>query len=201
MSDFDSIAGIYDVLVRLVFGRTLTRMRVAHFRSILPGSKVLIVGGGTGACLEALPDVATIHYVEKSRRMLSKAKLRKSKVPVHFICEDFVEWEVPQSFDTILTPFFLDVFDAERLELVIQKLKEGLKDGGRLIVTDFKDTRKWPHQLLLWVMHRFFKFSVKLESSRLQDLHCILESEGFIAVDRKWSPKGFIFSGVYVPTK
>ena len=45
---WDRIARIYDRLARLVYGRQIVRAQVDLLEHISPGSRVLIVGGGTG---------------------------------------------------------------------------------------------------------------------------------------------------------
>src|SRR5580692_1554130 len=79
-NNYDPIAGSYAFLSRLVFGQAEVNAQVELLRYIGPGSRVLIVGGGTGWILEKLaaihPSGLRITYVESSANMIALTKKR-----------------------------------------------------------------------------------------------------------------------------
>jgi len=94
---YDSIAGIYDILSRLVFGKVLQRSQAGLLKWMSPESRVLIVGGGTGWILERIaadhPAGLDIVYVEASAKMVALSRKRKSgENTVTFICLPIEEY-------------------------------------------------------------------------------------------------------------
>jgi SAM-dependent methyltransferase len=78
--NYDPIARSYDFLSRLVFGQAETKAQIELLRYTNAGSRILVVGGGTGWILEEL---ATLHpaglritYVDSSARMIAASKKR-----------------------------------------------------------------------------------------------------------------------------
>ncbi|HEY9047693.1 MAG TPA: class I SAM-dependent methyltransferase, partial [Ohtaekwangia sp.] len=69
---FDSIAPVYDMLSRIVFGRSMVKSQ-RHFLKYIPAeASVLILGGGTGWIIQelfAVNNTCTIVYVEASQKM------------------------------------------------------------------------------------------------------------------------------------
>ena len=88
MNDFDGIASIYNGLKRLMFGNILDRIVADSMKSIPASSSVLIIGGGTGEILNYLPENCKVDYIEKSGKMIRKAKTQK-RVGINFIHRDF----------------------------------------------------------------------------------------------------------------
>lgn len=192
MNDFDAISSSYDILVRLVFGDKLWQATNYFLKDIDPNASVLILGGGTGRILDAFKG-QTITYVEKSNKMLVRARA-KTSANVIFIHEDFMEWNTVETYDVVICPFFLDVFDSENLMKATEKISQYLSIRGTLIVTDFQQTGRRKHELLLWIMHAFFYVVTHLESNRLQDIKGALKHTGLIPVNERTWYKGFIFS-------
>jgi ubiquinone/menaquinone biosynthesis C-methylase UbiE len=196
-NDFDRIAPIYDLLARMVFGRKLDLAARCYLHLVEKHDHVLIVGGGTGRILDHLPKARKITYLELSKDMLVKARKRAS-IDIRFEKADFLNWDcVEDQFDVIILPFFLDVFTASNLETVLQKIRPILKKDGLLIVADFQRTGKRYHEVLIWVMHRFFSVVSGLESRSLQDIKGTLVANGFAEESITFYRNGMIFSGCY----
>ncbi len=197
MNDFNRVAWIYDTLAQVVFGGQLDTMRKTSLKNVLPSSRVLIVGGGTGACLEAIPASCSVDFVEKSPAMITRATHRERNCAVNFICEDFLNWQAEGNYDAIVTPFFLDAFAPNSLERVLAKIASLIGDDGLLCVTDFRHTRRLRHRFLLWVMHAFFRLIARLESGKLLDLHSAVLEKGWQSVDYDLSKSEFAYSATY----
>lgn len=199
-NDFDKLARWYDLLVWLVFGKSLQAAQCEFLDRIGENTRVLIIGGGTGWILESLLEVrpnVKVDYVEKSRKMLEKTQIRVTEPgTVCFI--HGTEKNVPgEDYDCIITNFFLDVFSEEYLPEVIDLLRQKLAPEGAWICTDFRQTGKKRHRLLIWLMHRFFRIFSRLSSRQLNDINQQLELSGLVKKDEKRWRNGLVFSAVY----
>ncbi|MFT6871434.1 MAG: ubiquinone/menaquinone biosynthesis C-methylase UbiE [Roseivirga sp.] len=199
-NNFNTIAPVYDFLAKMVFGRSLERAQAAFLSELEPKvkAKVLIVGGGTGRILELLPEGLDlqIDYVEMSKGMLERAKGRVSKGNhVQLICEDIRK--VNGQYDFVITNFFLDCFEVDKLDGVMVHICALLKEDGHWLVTDFAQPTNARQRILLWTMHTFFQLVARLESKKLQDIKSRLGYVGLIISKEAFFSKRLIFSAVF----
>ncbi|MDW3196298.1 MAG: class I SAM-dependent methyltransferase [Cytophagales bacterium] len=159
-------------------------------------SKVLILGGGTGKILPHLKECRVV-YVEKSGKMLDRASKKSAMDSVEFVNVDFLDWKINQQFDLVICPFFLDVFTSKNLSLVVEKIAALTAEGGTLIITDFQDTGRPYHQMMLLVMHVFFRIFSNLESRKLGDIENAVLRSGYEMISRRTFHKELVFSAVY----
>ena len=195
VNDFDFVAPFYDRLSKLFFGKSLIKAQAYHLKVIGDKDRVLILGGGTGKLLEYIPKSGELDFVEKSVRMLDRAKRRKFHGSINFIQADFLEFDTDKGYDVIICPFFLDCFDSTNLRRVIAKCKNLLKPSGRLIVADFNHDVS--NRLILKLMHMFFALVSNLESSKLQNIHAEIISSGFDLSKEKFLNQNQLFSRLY----
>ena len=206
MRTFDAVAPFYDLLASLMFWGAIKRSQIHPLESDPPYGKVLIIGGGTGWILEYVlksPSVTRVDYVECSQKMLDRA--RKRAFPevqkVNFIRGD--ERSIPEGqYDAIVTNFFLDCFEEDRLQKVITVLDHCLKTGGHWYFSDFRIGKAWYAQWwqkpLTWAMIRFFRLTSGLESTRLIDFSVPFASIDLQALERSSYFGGFIESTIYI---
>ncbi|SNS54254.1 Methyltransferase domain-containing protein [Ekhidna lutea] len=194
VNDFDFIAPFYDRLSKLVFGESLIQAQAYHLKEIGDKDHVLILGGGTGKLLEYIPKSGELDFVEKSVRMLDRAKRRKFHGSINFIQSDFLEFESDKRYDVIICPFFLDCFDQQSLNTVIAKIKRLLSTNAKLIVVDFE--KRKVNTLLLDSMLIFFRWCANLETIKLLDLRSFLKKNNFQENEIKFYHKG-VFSALY----
>src|SRR6201996_2756185 len=140
-SNYDNSAWFYDRLSRVVYGRALIRSQVYLLGHIPAGSKVLIVGGGTGWILEEIakvhPSGLRITYVEISAKMLALSRKRNAgKNEVVYINDPVEHLTGADSFDVVFTPFLFDNFTEQTLQKVFAQLHKQLKPGGIWLNTD-----------------------------------------------------------------
>ena len=195
-NQFDSVTWVYDRLVYWVFGNRLMEATCAHFDQVKTTDKILVLGGGTGKMLDSLQHVASIDYVEKSKKMLAKASSRQNG-KVYFIHADFLTGFPIDQYDVIICPFFLDVFDPAELLDVLQKIWAHVKPGGLLLVSDFSPSGNIRHKILLKAMYLFFKTFVKLSSASLLVIDEKTQDAGFELVKTTWISSEWIFSRIY----
>lgn len=173
---FDRLSGIYDFLVSLVFGKSLRKAQ-CHFLSELPEEgSALIMGGGSGWILEEISQrkpKLEITYVEASKKMLERAQKRTFVNPISFVHgnEQMIPGE--ETFDALITPFFLDLFDPVRLLATMSLLDQALSRKGLWLFTDFYvPTEGWTKhfsRFLIYVMYRFFRMLCRIDARRLPD--------------------------------
>ncbi len=199
MNDFDGVAPYYDALKRFVFGDALDRAARIHLGRISEGQSVLILGGGSGRCLEFLP-CCEVDFLDRSAKMIAAAKERKTEASCNFVQIDFMEFEGSQKYDWILCPFFLDVFNADHLEAAIAKVTTLTTPGGKVVVTDFNEDRKFSSRVLLGSMHWFFKYAANLESTGLKDISNALGQSSLRELHTAYFLNRLVFSSVYEKT-
>jgi len=195
-SNFNFVAPFYDLLVSIVFKRSLQIAQQFYLHKINPKDKVLIIGGGTGQILTWLPD-CEVTYLELSKAMIVRAK---KKGQAHFIQADFLAYPSDQTFDWIICPFFLDCFDEENLKKVLSKIHAHLGSTGQLMVTDFQDNGRWTFRIKLWTMLLFFRLVALLKTKELPPINQCIQQNGFDHIESKLFSKGSFFSAIYAPT-
>jgi ubiquinone/menaquinone biosynthesis C-methylase UbiE len=204
-NNYDPIANYYDLLSRLVFGRTEIRAQVEMLGYLQAGSRVLVVGGGTGWILEEFaaiyPDGLHITYVEPSDRMMALAKKRDWRDNTVLFVQLPVERFVTEDrYDCILTGFVFDNFCPELTEMVIGLLHPLLKDRGYWLFADFycpkKEGKLW-QQVMLRSMYLSARLILKVEASRLTDTEPLFALAGYRQVWTGFHYGRFIKSIVY----
>lgn len=195
MTDFDGIARYYDRLKKLTFGNRLDAATRYYLHEIEPNSKVLIIGGGTGEILMYLPPDLSLTYVEKSSSMIRIASQKRAS-GIDFIQLDFKDFETEADYDYVICPFFLDLFDNDELVSIVGKISKLLKRDGKLLVTDFQSVGR-RHQILIWLMYRFFRLSANIQARHLPDIDQIIIHSNFQRFKSRQFSHGLIFSHIY----
>lgn len=197
---FDLLAPVYDLLARAVFRKSIIESQTFFLDKIAAGSKVLILGGGTGWILEELEKrniSCTVWYVEISVQMLRKSRKRKIKNPVHFIHGTMDDIPSRLVFDVVIANFYFDMFADQTLPGIIRGISNHTQSSGAWHITDFVRTGVWWHTGMLKIMYAFFRVVCKIEARHLPDWQRHLENHKLVEVHTgKWY-KGFIKSGVW----
>jgi ubiquinone/menaquinone biosynthesis C-methylase UbiE len=196
LNQFNRIASIYDLLAKIIYGKSIRRAQTFFFKSIPDHSNVLIIGGGTGWIARDLLSVkldVRVVYIEASDKMLAKAK---DKLNAHQKKIDFIHGtqdDIPTGaeYKTIITNFYVDLFPDEILDTHIKRIRTHLEVDGQWIVTDFVGNRKW-HRFLLWVMYRFFTATAAIHARTLPDWQSIMRTNNFSVIETKEFYHGFI---------
>lgn len=209
LNNYDIIARRYDFLSRLVFGRAQVHAQTDLLSLLKPGSRLLIVGGGTGWILDELAGFH-ITYVELSEQMLALARKRGSdtnhitfvQAPIEAFATGAPQPPAAQAdpqrppspcYDAILTGFLFDNFSPTRAASVFHLLDGLLEPGGAWLFTDFyyrKGSGVW-QGLLMKTMYTFFRVLCHVEARRMPDMGPFFKDSGY-AVDRE----GFYYGGL-----
>ena len=201
---FDKLTPYYDLLTRLVFGKAIIDSQEQFLSLVRSGSRVLVVGGGTGKILKKLsviPGIA-ITYVDSSKEMINRARDQVDNPEyITFIHTTISDFNDDDQFDYIITPFFLDLFNERTLHLVMKKLHRYLKENGQWLFTDFRlgsGLRKLWQLPLLMMMLIFFRFSCRIEANELQEFDKYFRQLGYSLYKEKLFYSEFIVGRVYV---
>ena len=176
-NNYNSVAGIYDVLSKLVFQKSIVNAQKFLLKYIPVNSNILIVGGGTGWILEAIAELhqenINITYVEKSAKMIALSEKRNFKNnTVEFVNEAIENFITDKIFDVIITAFVFDNFKVDKTEFVFNKLNQFLKQSSLWLYADFVNNvhgKLW-QRFLLKIMYLFFKLTCNIETQKLIDL-------------------------------
>ena len=204
-NNFDSVAWFYDFLSSIVFGNKLRQSQIILFTNIKDNDRVLILGGGTGWVISELlkvKKVKQIDFIESSEKMLAKAKSLPplhNDVVINYIHGNEQSIHETEQYDIILAGYFFDIFQQQRLESIILKLRKALKAEGKLLVSDFHldSSSLLKHKALVKIMYLFFNITCRLEINELIDFRNILEHYDFKLQESFSFEKGLILSEVY----
>lgn len=189
---FDVLAPHYRWMELVSAGEKLQCCRTAHLARVPAVDRILILGEGNGRflveCRRRFPR-ASITVVDASTRMIELARRRLSRHDVKldgidFICADALTWMPPaQTFDLIVTHFFLDCFRADQLEFLIPKLAGAAVPNAYWLLADFQAAavgwRRQRSRVILWLMYRFFVAVTRLSARTLTAPDNLLERQGF----------------------
>ena len=184
---YDRLAKHYRLLERSLFGNRLQRSREALLSRLPRCESALVLGDGDGRFLKAFRESQSecvITSLDQSGRMLDLQRGRllvedSSLRKVEFLQQDARDYQpVPDSHDVLVTAYFLDCFTEEQLARCLPKWIAGVKDRGYFYVVDFYQPHAGYHRyrsgVLLWLMHRFFRWQTDLPNQRLVDLDAAL---------------------------
>ncbi len=190
---FDRIARYYRFLETVAFGQALQRARVRWIDKIPAPKRALIVGEGNGRFLCELLRIyptAVIDCVDASKQMLKLVQARvlatrtESFPQVRFLHQDILTWSMQDSYDLLVTHFFLDCFRRDEMKAITDKLARAAAPNAVWLLADFTI----PVQGILahihgkvWVqmMYWFFRSVAGISANELIDPSTCLQANGF----------------------
>ena len=205
MNNYDPIARYYDFLSRLFFGKSEILAQVRLLGYVHAGSRMLIVGGGTGWILEEIADRypagLRITYVESSGEMMRLAKRRRvGGSVVSFVEQPIEAFVTDERYDCILTGFLFDNFSAGLAARVIGRLCPMLEADGCWLFADFyyrrRESRFW-QGLMLRVMYFSARLICKVDARELPDMDDLFAQSGYAPLRVSWYYGGFIKAVAY----
>ena len=206
---FNLVAPYYDQLSTVVFGSSLYRSQLPYLPLIPEGARVLLIGGGTGQVLPAILQQGgcrEVLFLESSARMVDKARQRVAVLPdagrVVFRVGTEDDILPGETFDVVLTFFFLDLFAPALLQQVNGRLHDALKPGGWWLVSDFvhpegRSSKLLGARLLFGAMYRFFRLTCGISAATLPDWPALLAGYGLKPVKSSYFYRGLIRAAAY----
>lgn len=170
----------------------MQRARVAFLWKIPEPQKILVLGEGPGSFLVMARQVfpnAEITCLDASSAMLEKTKQRLQRHnisldSVTFLHQDLFSWQpLMQTYDLIVTNFFLDCFTAKELEHLVPILSRAATSNALWLIADFQISRarimEKISQLLVKTLYLFFRRVAAISATELASPHYLLEKNGF----------------------
>ncbi|TWT92977.1 class I SAM-dependent methyltransferase [Neorhodopirellula pilleata] len=213
---YDRLASFYQPIERCVFGDRLQQARTALLDQLPQWDRMLVLGDGDGRLLHAIvhsvtqsqPSSAsrTIVSLDQSSKMLDRQRERLAghgtNVSIEFIQTDALEYQPPaDSFDVIVTPFFLDCFNEAELRKAMRVWVAGLTVGGVWYHVDFvlpdRGWRRFRAKLLLHAMHLFFRVTTGLRNRTLVDVQAIFENLNMHPIAKLDGDRSMITTTIY----
>jgi tRNA (cmo5U34)-methyltransferase len=198
---FNKIAFAYDAMARIFIGNSIREAQRFFLPEIRQAKHILVLGGGTGWILRDILRVnpkAAIVYVEASSAMIARSKEVSMNKQITFL--HGTESDIPRDacFDIVISNFYFDLFTAGSLQAKASVIKSTLAAGAKWLASDFVDTRKIYHRILLWVMYRFFRSTTGIEAARLPEWEKTLLELGMEIKASEDFKNGFIRSVVFL---
>ena len=209
--NFDLVAPHYRLLETIAFGNALQTARTYWIEQIPRPRRALVVGEGNGRflceLLRAHPKI-DIDCIDASRVMLALARARvrqlrpESLASVRFIHLDVLTWSPLNSYDLLVTHFFLDCFPPDQVGAIVAKLARAARPAAIWLIADFCI----PHRRFarihakFWVrmMYAFFRVFAGIPAKELVDPTPYLQCNGFVRSSRRLSRGGMLRSDLYV---
>jgi ubiquinone/menaquinone biosynthesis C-methylase UbiE len=195
---FDLLAPHYRWLESIVFGNALQEARTCWISNIPRPKRTLLLGEGNGRFLCELLRVhpkIDVDCLDASERMLQLARARLERLcpescrSVRFLHCNVLDWSSSDSYDLVVTHFFLDCFERKELESVIAKIARVARENATWLIADFtipRGTFARAHAMLwLKTMYAFFRVSAQLNTKRLIDSRRYVESVGFARISTR----------------
>lgn len=194
------IAPVYSWLEKIVFGRALSRSRRYGLDKVREGSKVLILGGGSGEVLKYLSD-CEIDYVENSESMIFRTSRKVEDQIVHFHHLPFSEYRSSIQYDHIICQYFMDIFEEEELLEIMGHIGQLSAEHTKLHLADFRITARgsgvWWQKPLVKLMYFFFRITTGLKTRELPSIEEIMKRSGYAEMEGRSWMNGLVFASVW----
>lgn len=207
---FDALAPHYRWMELVLAGEKLQRCRTAFLDQIRPPENILIWGEGNGRflleCRRAWKR-ARILCADASQRMLESARCRLERdglgnEGVEFLRADVLGWSPPkETFDLIVTHFFLDCFRPDQLREVIANLAASARPQAAWLLADFQapdfGLQRLRARMILKTMYLFFGIATRLPARALTRPDPFLVESQFALTERRVSEWGLLHSDLW----
>jgi tRNA (cmo5U34)-methyltransferase len=205
---FNRLAAIYDYLLLIPPGKGFIKSQEALLPLLPPKKSCLIIGGGTGTFLKTLvtsEKVQHIVYLDISDKMLAVASAKISnlahKCTVEFRRGSLEDIKKDETFDLIITNFFLDLFTREEVQAWLSFIDKHLSDNGLFYFTDLqystgKTFKKRLQHFYIQFLYVFFRSLTAIKGKSLIDLRTEIRQSGFTIVHEK-DYKELFYSAIF----
>lgn len=197
------LAKFYDTLVDLVFGGSLYKAQIFYLDKISKGSRVFVLGGGTGRWLSERiirEGLHSIHFVDSSQAMIRRAREYAKGLNIEMTDSSFEDFSTSEKYDAVVAFCFLDLFDDHALPDIVEKMKSLTGSQTVWLIVDFEEKRWWQRSLLR-VMYFFFYLTTGLQTKQLPRWRATLLKAGLHPVYQRTYGCDFISTSVWKSTQ
>jgi SAM-dependent methyltransferase len=192
--NFNPIARPYRWLEYLILGRSLERCRTHYLPQLLDCRRALVLGDGDGRFLAQLlmqnPRLRA-DAVDTSATMLQLLRQRceaaapNAAARLHTHNANALTFPLEDSYDLIITHFFLDCFTQPELESLITRITPKLTPGALWLISDFRiptGAMRLPAKLLVRSLYLAFRLLTGLHTTHLPDYTTPLTEAGLTRI-------------------
>jgi ubiquinone/menaquinone biosynthesis C-methylase UbiE len=208
---FDTLAPHYRWLEQVLAGNKLQHCRTAFLDQVLGSKNVLIAGEGNGRflteCRHALPS-ARITVVDVSSGMLRVASRRAAAHGleldrIEFVHSDILAWRPEaQTYDLVVTHFFLDCFPPWQLKRVVEALARSASGAATWLLADFQipplGWKCYRAKAIHLLMYAFFRAAARLPAKSLTPPEPFLRAQGFRLRSTQVHEWGLLHSDLWI---
>ena len=141
-NNYGTVASVYELLSNVYSGGQILACKRSQLEELRQGDRVLYAGAGGGedATLAAAMG-AQVTVVELSPAMVAEARRRFDEAgvgaKVEIICGSILDHVRLNHYDAVVANFFLNVFPASTMRVILEHLVEQAKPGGKVLISDF----------------------------------------------------------------
>jgi SAM-dependent methyltransferase len=201
---FNLIARPYRFLEYLTLGPALERCRTHFLPTLLTRKDALLLGDGDGRFLAQLlaanpaleaDAVDTSHTMLQLLRQRCAAATPDAATRLQTHQTGALNFNLTQTYDLIVTHFFLDCLSQPDLEALIDRLIPHLQPGALWLISDFRippNALRLPARLLVRALYLVFRLLTGLHTTRLPDHATPLTAAGLTRIARHYSLAGLL---------
>jgi ubiquinone/menaquinone biosynthesis C-methylase UbiE len=192
----------YDFLSKLYSGNAIINCKLSMLNehTIGPNSKVLFAGAGQGRdVLKAAELGANVTMVDISPTMMSKfnqlriAHPESEQLQIHTVLSDILKQEQFGEYDMVVSNFFLNVFDEDKMNTLLTHLLKLCRLNGHLVIGDFCPPqggllKQTAHQIYWYAAATAFFAVAGNAIHGIYDYRKILKSKGLEIKDELFFP-------------
>ena len=195
--NFDTIARPYRWLEYFTLGKALENCRLHFLPQLLDRRRALILGDGDGRFLAQLlqhnPGLRA-DAVDSSAVMLQLLRQRceatspNTDSRLRTYHQDALTFPLRDSYDLVVTHFFLDCFTRPELDSLIARIAPSLGPNALWLISDFRipsGPMRVPAKLLIRSLYLAFRILTGLRTTRLPDHATPLNKSGLTRISHQ----------------
>jgi SAM-dependent methyltransferase len=205
--NFDSVARPYRWLEYLTLGKALESCRLRYLPQLLDRRRALVLGDGDGRFLaQLLKHNPHLHAdaVDTSATMLQLLRRRceaaspntNTRLRTHHAnALTFPLDNSEDSYDLVVTHFFLDCLTQPELNTLIARIAPTLTPGARWVISDFRVPRgpmHLPSKLIIRSLYLAFRILTDLRTTHLPDHATPLTQAGLTRISQQHRLAGLL---------
>lgn len=146
LDKYKLIGRSYDLLSKLYSGNAILNCKLSMLNqhTVGPHTKILFAGAGQGRdVLKAAELGANVTMVDISPTMMNKFNQLKTSHPqneqlkIHTILGDILKHDTFEEYDIVVSNFFLNVFEHDKMNTLLEHLLKLCRQNGHIIIGDF----------------------------------------------------------------